>query len=583
MTSLVHAVLAQADRNARAATQALGRAQRPNGEFAGCPRLLEGYYKSPLAFAWAKCPERAERALSWILEVWRHPPAFFRERRGDSGVARHVDLYQHFWVCLGAWGLGRARLAKAAFRFSRGYLNPDHGGFASSVLLSREPLVCDARSTAMGGLVALALGRLDIARRAGGFLLELRSQQPDLSRGFYLRRGPDGNLITSSQGVASRLNCVSRGDREPLHYAFGLAASLLACLHRETGEGRYLRGAVEYVRLAQAHGARVLQERSSGKLAWALALLYAAEGDRNHLSDCGTIMSSFWERCQVAQTGIGGLEALDRARRFDWLAECVVWSGVVASALRTASRGLARSQLLVPSSVGRSSSASAEVVGAERKVSAVIFDMDGVVLNSSWSHARAWRKVAGPIAPAISAGYFLTREGARDFEIAAGIARLGRGALAPRQVGELAKRKALVFEREFARRVSPVRGTIRILRDLSGKQMRIALVTGAPRRTVERALKARGLWTFFKVVVTGDDVETGKPSPAPYLKAVRMLRLDVEDCIVVENAPLGIMAALRCGIRCVAVVTSLPVVQLQAADEVCGNLQAVSACLAAAT
>lgn len=80
----------------------------------------------------------------------------------------------------------------------------------------------------------------------------------------------------------------------------------------------------------------------------------------------------------------------------------------------------------------------------------------------------------------------------------------------------------------------------------------------------------------FDVVITAESVERKKPAPDPYLKAVEMLGLRREECLVIENAPAGITSAKRAGLRCLAITTSLPESYLKEADAVLAGLEDVA-------
>ena len=99
----------------------------------------------------------------------------------------------------------------------------------------------------------------------------------------------------------------------------------------------------------------------------------------------------------------------------------------------------------------------------------------------------------------------------------------------------------------------------------------MSLVTGSPLVEVKKILP-RQIVSLFRVVVAGDQVKQGKPHPESYLKAARLFNLKPEQCLVVENAPLGIESAKRAGMFCVALTTSLPREYLTQADIIVGSL-----------
>jgi beta-phosphoglucomutase len=99
--------------------------------------------------------------------------------------------------------------------------------------------------------------------------------------------------------------------------------------------------------------------------------------------------------------------------------------------------------------------------------------------------------------------------------------------------------------------------------------------------SVDRVLGAAGVRGLFDVIVTGDDTDKGKPDPDPYLKGIRKLGLNRLDCVVVENAPLGIRSAKEAGVDYViAVTTTLDASYLQEADDIMESAADLEQCLA---
>jgi len=93
---------------------------------------------------------------------------------------------------------------------------------------------------------------------------------------------------------------------------------------------------------------------------------------------------------------------------------------------------------------------------------------------------------------------------------------------------------------------------------------------------VVKKVLQKGLEDIFKVIITGEMVNRGKPSPEPYQKAVDELKAEKEDCIVIENAPAGITSAKSAGLTCFAVQTSLSEEYLQDADRIFQNIDDVA-------
>ena len=102
----------------------------------------------------------------------------------------------------------------------------------------------------------------------------------------------------------------------------------------------------------------------------------------------------------------------------------------------------------------------------------------------------------------------------------------------------------------------------------------MAVVTGGNRKRVENAIEEH-LDGYFDALVTIDDVSNGKPHPEPFLKGAEKLNLKAEECIVVENAPLGIKAAKAAGTTVIAVKTTLSDKFLAQADYILNDFPAV--------
>ena len=100
---------------------------------------------------------------------------------------------------------------------------------------------------------------------------------------------------------------------------------------------------------------------------------------------------------------------------------------------------------------------------------------------------------------------------------------------------------------------------------------RLAIVSGAARSEVETVLQAAGL-DVFDVIVSAEDVARGKPDPEGYLLALEQLGVRAADAVAIEDAPPGIAAAKAAGLRCVAVLGTVPPERLGEADEIASRL-----------
>ncbi|MEI8176667.1 MAG: HAD family phosphatase, partial [Candidatus Omnitrophota bacterium] len=125
------------------------------------------------------------------------------------------------------------------------------------------------------------------------------------------------------------------------------------------------------------------------------------------------------------------------------------------------------------------------------------------------------------------------------------------------------RRRQLLFRKYFKRFLFA--GAAEVIGALKEQGYLLGLVTGTPLHDVREILPRR-VYQKFDTIVTGDRVRHGKPHPEPYRTAARELKVEARDCIVIENAPLGIASAKGAGMFCVAVTTSLPKAYLTGAD-----------------
>ena len=201
----------------------------------------------------------------------------------------------------------------------------------------------------------------------------------------------------------------------------------------------------------------------------------------------------------------------------------------------------------------------------ELACAALLFDMDGVLIDSTPAVARVWGQWA--------------RE--RGFDPAM-VVRLAHGRPSISTVRDLLPHADHEAEnREVERReiadlegVVPLPGAQRLLASLPPE--RYAIVTSSTRKLAEARLRAASL-SIPKFFVTSSDIVRGKPDPEPYLKAAAKLAVSAEDCVVVEDVPSGIRAGKSAGAQVIAFPTTVNAEELVAAgaDWIVENCQAI--------
>ncbi|MBN2488061.1 MAG: HAD family phosphatase [Methanosarcinaceae archaeon] len=198
---------------------------------------------------------------------------------------------------------------------------------------------------------------------------------------------------------------------------------------------------------------------------------------------------------------------------------------------------------------------------------ALIFDVDGVLVDSMPYHADAWKAAFEDVGIHITRQDIYEIEGSNHVGVIQLIFKKAGRVPQPRDFDELSLKK-----REIFFRINDVKVFNDIDKCLSllKKRYHLAVVSGADRAIVH-SIMDRFFPGVFDVVISGEDVKEGKPSPEPYLKAVKMLNVQKDECIVFENAPMGVESAKRAGLYCVAIPTYLPPDTLKNADVVIEN------------
>lgn len=182
---------------------------------------------------------------------------------------------------------------------------------------------------------------------------------------------------------------------------------------------------------------------------------------------------------------------------------------------------------------------------------AVLWDLDGTLVDSGDYHYRAWRETLGPLGIHISFPQFLEGFGQRNDRI---LSRwLGPGASAA-EIQSVAAAKEVVYRR-LAREegLTPLPGAADWVAFLHHAGWRQAIASSAPAENVRLMVAALSIDGMLDAVVSADDVTAGKPDPQVFLVAAARLGVPPHSCIVVEDAAAGIEAARRAGMKCIGV------------------------------
>ena len=200
----------------------------------------------------------------------------------------------------------------------------------------------------------------------------------------------------------------------------------------------------------------------------------------------------------------------------------------------------------------------------------VIFDMDGVLIDSAEAHFQAWCLLAKEVGKAHPREFFEKTFGMHNREILP--LWLGDG-LPREEIERLSVRKEALFRKIAATTAKPLPGAVDLIEALAGDGFLLAVGSSGLRENVDLVLGILNVRQHFAAWSTGDDVAIGKPHPEVFLKAAERLRIAPTSCAVIEDSPQGIEAALAAGAKAVAVTSTRCPEELQAAHLVVRSLE----------
>ncbi|WP_341525317.1 HAD-IA family hydrolase [Nostoc sp. UHCC 0302] len=183
---------------------------------------------------------------------------------------------------------------------------------------------------------------------------------------------------------------------------------------------------------------------------------------------------------------------------------------------------------------------------------AILFDLDGTIVNTDPIHYRAWQEMLLNYSIEIDETFYKSRiSGRLNPEIVKDILPQLSSA-----EGEIfADEKEALF-RKLAPHLKPLNGFLELLAWTDAHHLNRALVTNAPRLNAEFMLKVLGIKEAFSTIVLADDCIAGKPDPAPYQVALNKLGISADQAIALEDSPSGIRAAVGAGIRTIGIAST---------------------------
>ena len=201
----------------------------------------------------------------------------------------------------------------------------------------------------------------------------------------------------------------------------------------------------------------------------------------------------------------------------------------------------------------------------------VLWDMDGVLVDTAEFHFQAWSQVLPDYDLRMSRELFQSTFGMNN---AGGVSTLLGREPEPAFLAELGERKEQRFRQVIRGHIQPLPGVCHWIERLKAEGAPQAIASSAPPANIDVIIDELGLRSYFTAIVTGYDLP-GKPDPTLFLKVARQIDVPPERCVVIEDAVAGVQAAKRAGMKCIAVTTSNPARALDGADVVVESLDAL--------
>ena len=198
--------------------------------------------------------------------------------------------------------------------------------------------------------------------------------------------------------------------------------------------------------------------------------------------------------------------------------------------------------------------------------------MDGTIVNSLPFHKQAWQETFTKRGKDFTEADFEWANGRRNEEI---IPHFLARKMSLAEVTLIANEKEAAFRRLVKDRIKALPGVIELIKSLAS-EFQLAIVSSTPEENIELITKTLGIKKYFSLLINGDDVKDGKPSQQGFLLGAKKLGVEPKNCVVMEDAIVGVQAAKRAGMHCIAVANTCPREDIAEADIVVDSLEEIN-------
>ena len=183
----------------------------------------------------------------------------------------------------------------------------------------------------------------------------------------------------------------------------------------------------------------------------------------------------------------------------------------------------------------------------------ILFDLDGTLIDSHETHVECWLRYAAKEGIVLDRNRVNRTFGMVNREI---IRTFWPTEVSDEKVVEIADGKEAMVRERFRERLPAMPGATQLLQTLRHRGFPLAVASSGPRENVLLACELLGAMPLLDAVVSGSDVQRGKPHPEIFLTAANLIGVPPQHCIVVEDATVGIQAARAAGMKCIALLST---------------------------
>jgi len=205
---------------------------------------------------------------------------------------------------------------------------------------------------------------------------------------------------------------------------------------------------------------------------------------------------------------------------------------------------------------------------------AVIFDMDGVIVDNSKYHQQAWEEFSKEYNIHFTEEKFKTVFFGRINEEVLPI--LFNRDLSRQEISKLADEKEKIYREIYAPHLTPVKGLRNLLHELNQANIPVGVATSAPKENVDFIINGLDIGNYINTIIDDSMVSEGKPAPDIYIETAKRLNTKPADCVVFEDSFSGTQSAWNAGAKVVAVTTTMPAKKHKFAHHIINDFTEIS-------